>query len=276
MSKLQNPELWNFINSHIEREPSRQTHMWFGKPEKIMFRVEDNEYEYFINLVATTIENYLKKTKSEALHLLELPLEIGVLCFDLDIKFSDDKSHKMFIEPTDIIEKINKIISRYFILTDAKTQLISYYFVKETPFHNKEKEYYSDGIHITYPNIVLDSQNKDFIMDLLIEEIIKDGDFNLLMEKLLIEKLNKNKISFKLDEDIFRNKDNTAMDISIYKKTKANDNTMAIMVNEVVISGVKISFTVSLPEMIKVINMSKANRTSFFIRISLKYYYIMS
>ena len=51
MSKLQNPKLWNFINSHIEREQSRQTHMWFGKPEKIMFRVEDNEYEYFINLV---------------------------------------------------------------------------------------------------------------------------------------------------------------------------------------------------------------------------------
>ena len=195
MSKFQSPELWKLINSHREKNTDKQTHMWFGggKGEKIMFRIEDNEYEDFINLVATTIENYLPNTNSEALHLLELPLEIGVLCFDLDIKFFNKKSHKQLIEPTDIIEKINKIISKYFILSDKKSELISYYFVKDTPFHNKEKEYYSDGIHITYPNIILDSQNKNFIMDLLIEEINQNGDFNLLMENLLKEKLNKKK-----------------------------------------------------------------------------------
>jgi P4 family phage/plasmid primase-like protien len=221
MSKFQNRELWSYITCHKEDDTSKQTHMWFGagKGEKIMFRVEDNEYGPFLDLVATTIENYLPNAKSEALHLLELPLEIGVLCFDLDIKFSNDKSHKEFIEPIDIIEKINKIISTYFILPDAKSDLISYYFVKETPFHNKEREYYSDGIHITYPNIVLDSHNKNFIMDLLIDEIDKNGDFNSLMENLLIEKLNKKNITFRLEEDenIFRNEDGEPMDISNYK-----------------------------------------------------------
>ena len=210
-------ELWNYIISNAEKDKSKQTHMWFGANfDKVLFRVDDDEYNYFVDLVGTTTENCLKNENSEALHLLELPLEVGVLCFDLDIKFFKKKSHRGFIEPLDIIEKINKIISTYFTLSDKKSELISYYFVKKTPFHNDEKKYYSDGIHITYPNLVLDFQSKNFILDLLIDEIVEKGDFDLLINELLLENLQKNKtiIHFNEDENIFMDENENIIDIS--------------------------------------------------------------
>ncbi len=210
-------KLWDYIMSNVEKDKSRQTHMWFGADfNKVLFRVEDDKYNYFVNLVGQTTENYLKNETSEVLHLLELPLEIGVLCFDLDIKFYKKISHSKFIEPLDIVEKINKIISKYFTLGDTKSELISYYFVKKTPFYNEGKKNYSDGIHITYPNLVLDFQSKNFILDLLIDEIVKKGDFDLLINELLLEKLQKNKtiVRFNEDENIFMDENQNIIDIS--------------------------------------------------------------
>lgn len=218
-------KLWDYITSNVEKDKTRQTHMWFGTYEKILFRVEDDEYNYFVDLVGTTTENFLKNENSEALHLLELPLEVGVLCFDLDIKFFNKNSHSKFIEPLDIIEKINKIISTYFTLGDKKTDLISYYLVKKTPYYNEEKKYYSDGIHITYPNLVLDFQSKNFILDLLIDEIVEKGDFDLLINELLLKKLQQKKtiVRFNEDENIFMDENGNIIDVSNDKKKIINE-----------------------------------------------------
>lgn len=194
--------LCNFIMENEEKDTSRQTHMWFGnKGNRILFRVEDEDYEDFVNLVAKATDRWLSNPNNEALHVLELPLEVGMFCIDLDIKFSKKKSHFDLIEPLDIIEKINKIVKTYFTLDDKKKQLKSYYFIKKNPFYDKEKKVYSDGIHIIYPNLILDPQNKNFIFDLLIDEIVAKGDFDVLLNELLIDKYQKENKIIHYDEE---------------------------------------------------------------------------
>ena len=96
--KIQIPELWNFIMKRKEKETSCQTHMWFGMDlDKIMFKVDDEDYDEFVNLVAKSTKEYIKNDNIESLHLLERPLKTGVLCFDLDIKFHKINTHSKYI-----------------------------------------------------------------------------------------------------------------------------------------------------------------------------------
>ena len=223
--QIQIPELWNFINRRKEDNKINQTHMWFGeKNHKLMFKVDDVDYEEFVNLLANTTQKYLINNNIESLHLLERPLEIGVLCFDLDIKFSKINTHDKYIEPRDIIEKINKIVKKYFTLSDDNNDLISYYLVKDIPDYNKEQKLYSDGIHITYPNLVLNSEHKNFICDLLIKEIMTNGDFDMLLDELLIEQYAKSKITiiFNEESNCFLDDNNNIVDVSNDKNKLIN------------------------------------------------------
>lgn len=195
--------LWDFITDRVEKDTKKQTHMWFGNGfDKILFRVENEEYDEYLNLVATTTNKILIRKDMEALHLLELPLEIGVFNLDLDIKFIKKNTHSNYIEPLNIIEKLNDIITKYFKLSDDKSELISYYLVKDEPFYDDKKKYYSDGIHISYPNLILDCDSKNFILDLLIKGIVDKGDFDELINLLLSEKIKKNNLGIHFDEDI--------------------------------------------------------------------------
>jgi P4 family phage/plasmid primase-like protien len=210
-------ELWDFMTERIEKDTKRQTHMWFGNGfDKIMFRVEDEEYEDYLNLVANTTTKLLPRVGMEALHLLELPLEIGIFNLDLDIKFIKKNSHTNYIEPLSIVEKLNKIISNYFNLSEDKSELICYYLIKEEAFYNETKKLYSDGIHISYPNLVLDCESKNFILDQLIQEIISKGDFDDLINLLLTEKLKKNNIDiyFNDESNSFVDKNENILDIT--------------------------------------------------------------
>lgn len=223
--KIQIPELWNFIMKRKEKETSCQTHMWFGMGlDKIMFKVDDEDYDEFVNLVAKSTKNYIKNDNAESLHLLERPLKTGVLCFDLDIKFHKINTHSKYIEPQDIIEKINRIVEKYFILSDDKNELISYYLVKESPYYNEDKGLYSDGIHITYPNLVLNSENKNFICDLLVEEIINNGDFDMLLDEILMDQYQQNKIiiNFSEENNCFMDGEGNIVDVTNDKKKLIN------------------------------------------------------
>ena len=64
IEKRQNqiPELWNFIIGRKEKDKPSQTHMWFGANfDKVMFKVDDEDYEEFVNLVAKNTKNYVMK-----------------------------------------------------------------------------------------------------------------------------------------------------------------------------------------------------------------------
>jgi P4 family phage/plasmid primase-like protien len=213
--------LWNFITDRCEKDTKRQTHMWFGDGfDKVMFRVEDDEYNEFLDLVSSTTCKIIKYDDMEALHLLELPLDVGVFNLDLDIKFTKNNSHTNFIEPITIVEKINEIITKYFVLSDDKCELYSYFLTKEKPFFDEKKKLYSDGIHITYPNLILNSANKNFILDLLIKEIILTNDFDELINLLLTEKIEKSKSKIHFNENIndFTDENGIVVDISKEKE----------------------------------------------------------
>jgi P4 family phage/plasmid primase-like protien len=226
--------LKQWINDRIEKDTKKQTHMWFGK-NKILFRVKDNEYKNFVNMVARITDNMLENEHTEALHILEVPLEQGIFCIDLDIKFSKDISHKELLRPLDILENINKIVKKYFKLSENKDELICYYMTKEKSFYDETKKLYSDGIHIVYPNLVLDCDNKNFIFDLLIKKLVKSGNLDNLLNELLNDQLssdinvkyNKEKEcwedSSKLEVDMRKEKDKlikSIFDRCVFKKTK--------------------------------------------------------
>lgn len=214
-------QLWNYIIDHSEKDTKKQTHMWFGDGfDKVMFRIDDDEYTEFLDLVSKTTSKIMKYDDMEALHLTELPLDIGIFNLDLDIKFTKKNSHTNYIEPATIVEKINDIINKYFVLSNDKSELYSYYLTKEKPFLDDKKKLYSDGIHITYPNLILNSANKNFILDLLIEEITSSNDFDELINLLLTEKIEKSKSNIHFDENIndFVDENGVAVDITKEKK----------------------------------------------------------
>ena len=214
-------ELWDFITDRVEKDTKRQTHMWFGNGfDKVMFRVEDEEYEEYLNLVADTTQKILKYNDMEALHLLELPKEVGVFNLDLDIKFINKNSHTKYIEPLNIIEKLNKIIKTYFVLNKNNNELISYYLIKGEAFFDDKKKLYSDGIHISYPNLILNCEEKNFILDLLIEEIIAKGDMDELINLLLTEHFQNNKLDVRFDDESNNYVDENDNVIDITEKKK--------------------------------------------------------
>jgi P4 family phage/plasmid primase-like protien len=218
-------QLRTFMTNRRESDRTRQTHMWFGETDKIMFRVEDEEYDQFVNLVAETTQQHIVDGDKEALHILERPLKIGMLCFDLDIKFYKTNTHNRYIEPQDIIEKINKTVKKYFNLTDNKSELMSYYLVKDGPYYNEKNEVHSDGIHIAYPNLILNSENKNFICDLVVEELLKNGDFDVLLDEILIDQYKKKNMSINFSEEnnTFMDENGNMIDVSNDKKKLMND-----------------------------------------------------
>lgn len=192
--------LKNYIINNTERDKEKQTHMWFGS-SKILFRVEDSEYDNFVNMVSNVSSQSLKYEDEEALHILERPLDVGILCIDIDIKFRKKLRHEDFIEPMDIISKINAIVKKYFVLSSELKELEAYYLTKDYPYYDEKSKTYSDGIHITYPNLVLSSENKKFILDMLTEQIIQKEDMEDLLNVLILDVYEKKNQSIYYDKE---------------------------------------------------------------------------
>jgi hypothetical protein len=135
------------------------THTWWDHKRTFTFKVDDNEYDDFINIY------YKELSNSKTNHIMEKMRDIGPLCLDFD--FKQPKS-KRLIEINDIIlviESINEIILNNFTLSDPENQLQSSVLMKKKPFYNEQKNIYSDGFHIQYPNLILDSTERYLIYD---------------------------------------------------------------------------------------------------------------
>lgn len=149
------------------------THTWWEDKNSYIFKILDNEYDEFIKLYANAVEiNYGK------MHVLEKPLDIGPLYFDYDFK---QKNAERIIQTDDIfqiIEVINEVINKYYKL-DNQTDLTSYVMTKKKPFYDVKRSQYSDGFHIHYPHLILNSNDKFLIFHESKNKIIK---LNILSE----------------------------------------------------------------------------------------------
>lgn len=142
------------------------THQWFSSDKNINFKVEPAEYDDFLKIYTKELE------KQSVLHIMEKPLSTGPLYFDFDFKQHSSERAICTENITSIITIINDIITKYFVIDD-KRKLVSFVFMKDKPFYDKKHNYFSDGFHIHYPNLVLDVNDRFLVFDLSKKEIQK-------------------------------------------------------------------------------------------------------
>ena len=178
--------LMDFIYKHkCEYGDKTYTHTWWDNTNKnIIFKVNSDEYEKYLDI-------YTKELKSKYgnMHVMEKPLDIGPLCMDYDIKLS--KGIRCFekINIMLVVKAINKIIKKYYNLSDGQDELVSYILVKNKPYYDENKQLYSDGFHIQYPNLIMDVKDRFVIYEESKNEIVNQGYFDELFKILLKENL---------------------------------------------------------------------------------------
>jgi P4 family phage/plasmid primase-like protien len=148
------------------------THQWWDDDENINFKINDDEYDEFLQV-------YYKELKREKriLHVMEQPKEIGPLCLDFDLKQISPQRTICTDDIMHIISIVNDIVHKYYSFKDKKV-LESYVFMKKEPFFNKKKLLYSDGFHLQYPNLILNSTDRFLIYHESRKEIIRQDLFS--------------------------------------------------------------------------------------------------
>ena len=217
-----------FININKTDFGSKQeTHMlWSGssgsfnmKENNRLFKVEDDEYETFLDL-------YIKECKNKygKMHIMEKPCEIGPLILDYDLKQTNPKRTLNSDDIVQVIEIINNIIMKYYDIEDENI-LESYIMMKNEPFFLKNKLQYSDGFHVHYPNLILSTEERFLIFDETKNEIIKQNLFTEIFDALYTTENFKNKLIEKneCDEDELSENDNVYKVLDEGEKEKIHD-----------------------------------------------------
>ena len=185
------------------------THTIFLETTKIIFKIDDNDYEKYINLYTKEITN---NKKFGNLNLMEKPRDIGYLCLDFDFKY---KNNEKIFDNTNHIKNIvliiNKIVSKYYKIKKNNTVdsdidnddnddndindvneeenlndiLKAYVTVKNEPYYDRNREYYSYGFHIQYPNLILSVVDRFFIFDEMKRCVEKNKIFDDIENKVL-------------------------------------------------------------------------------------------
>ena len=134
------------------------THSWWDNTKNTIFTVKEEDYEDFLNIYISELD-----TKYGKLHIMEKPLDVGPLCLDFDVKICEGFRCLEIIKINLIIQTINKVIKKYYELSEEQDELISYVLIKNKPYYNEENNLYSDGFHIQYPNLILDVKDRFLI-----------------------------------------------------------------------------------------------------------------
>lgn len=173
------------------------THNWWDNSRNILFKVQQDEYNEFLNIYSDEL-----KTNFGKLHIMEKPLDIGPLCLDFDIKLSEKFRCLEMIEIKLIIQAINETIKKFYDLDDENQELTSYVLIKEKAYYDEDKKVYSDGFHIQYPNLILDVKDRFLIFEESKNLILSNGHFDELIKILIIRNLEKeNKIKYEINEN---------------------------------------------------------------------------
>ncbi len=195
------------------------THQWWNGDENTNFKINDNEYDEFLQV-------YYKELKREKkiLHVMEQPKEIGPLCLDFDLKQTSPQRTICTDDIMQIISIVNDIVYRYYSFKDKKV-LDSYVFMKKEPFFNKKKLLYSDGFHLQYPKLILNSADRFLIYHESRKEIIRQDLFSNIYSILVNVNNLKEKDSETQSDDDSDSEDNKNNYYSLddTKKEKIND-----------------------------------------------------
>ena len=190
------PTLWEYISARkLNFGDKSLTHQWWNGINDLNFKIDDNEYDEFIDIYAKE----LKKEK-KMLHIMEKPKEIGPLCLDFDLKQISPERTLCMDNIIDVIGIINNLVANYYTIKNNST-LNSYVFMKDEPFFNSEKKLYSDGFHLQYPNLILSTADRFLIYNETRKEIIKKDLFSNVYSVLASLKKSKDDEKNSSDED---------------------------------------------------------------------------
>ena len=162
-------DLLTFINKYKSEKGKAFTNTSIGN-YRVSINIPNENYDQFLNLYALAI------TSGISLFLTEKPIEPSPIRVDLDFRFGQDIT---IDEPsTRLIRKYNethvyKIINCYFEIINTYLNVsdeanIAYIMEKANPvpFRNKIK----DGIHIIFPNIIVNNNIQHFIRNKILEK----------------------------------------------------------------------------------------------------------
>ena len=161
------------------------------------------------------------------LHVMEKPLDVGPLCLDYDIKISKPLSCFKLVEPVQIIEIINRIVTKYYELSDSKEELESYVLTKNELYYDPKKKLYADGFHIEYPKLIMTTLDRFLIFEESKNEIIKMGYFDEVFEEIFKSKID-------LDNDNENNKYNITEDDFSSEGEFTNDEIRSEIYKEII------------------------------------------
>jgi P4 family phage/plasmid primase-like protien len=174
------------------------THTWWDGKNNFTFKIEDDEYENFLELYKEEI-----KSNYGNLHVMEKPKDTGPLIFDFDFKQTNPERKIEIDDFVQIIEAINSIIKKNFKISKNKNLLEAYVLMKKEPYYDKIKQHYSDGFHIQYKNLIIDTVDRFLIFEESKKEIIRLNLFSEIYEVLKeTDKEEVNKTIF--DKDVIK------------------------------------------------------------------------
>jgi P4 family phage/plasmid primase-like protien len=200
-NKKYNNNIDDFISKNKSQKGSKtETHQAIYNDYRINFIVKNEEYDIFMKIYRM-YKNNNKDTNKEIINIMEKSLDDGPLYFDFDIKMLN--SERLFNDNDliDLVSVINKTIKKYYVIDDVEIgdsdneeeikMLKSYVFLKDEAVFNSEKKKYCDGIHIHYPNLILNTNDRLFIYEMLIEKLKKTDLMTNIMEKtnMLLEEV---------------------------------------------------------------------------------------
>ena len=178
--KLNTNDLINYINKRKCNPGDKLfTHTWFENKNRFIFKILDEEYDNFLEIYC---KNHI--SKNSPMHILEKQRDIGPFCLDFDIKHEQSERLIATNEIVIVIELINRIILKYFKLSDSQEQLTSYVLMKNEPMLNTSTNKYADGFHIQYPNLILSAQERYLIYDEAKQESMNNDYFHDLHENI--------------------------------------------------------------------------------------------
>lgn len=181
----------NFILKHKIEKGKPYTNTSIGNP-KISLYIADDEYEEFLNLYSLAITN------GTILHLTEKPIEPSPLRVDLDFRFAMplNENNETYLQRIYTKEHINKIIMNYFKIINIYLDVnddnnIGY--VMEKPYPTEFRNKIKDGLHLVFPNIIIDNNTQFFIRKKILDiasDIFNDlylcNEFEDVIDKAII------------------------------------------------------------------------------------------
>jgi P4 family phage/plasmid primase-like protien len=216
-SKMTYKNLNNFININKCSYGNKEfTHNLWDNTKNILFKVKNEEYETFLDLYSKELDKNFGN-----MHIMEKPLDIGPLCLDFDLKINQNTRCLEIIQITKIIQTINNVIKENYKLNDENDDLTCFILTKDKPYFDEEKKLFSDGFHIQYPNLILESKDRFVIFEKTKDKLVQSGVFDELFKILILRNLeydtNKN---YSINEnDDFIDENNNKVPENIIKKT---------------------------------------------------------